>query len=202
MGIRGELFSTKFTCDGRTYFFNVKENRTGDVFLSIVESKPSEGESFDRRSIVVFGEHMEGFLKAFQSALKFIDKTGVKVEPNPALYGSRDDETDEPHHSGQREFRKPYQSEGSHDSRSSFRERSYPGPRQDRENFHGSFSRPRDSFGAPDKPQRSYGKRSDGEQPSGRKPALRLGTSRDPHAEAKPVKRIVVRRAKKSDPGS
>ncbi len=79
MGIRGELFSSRYVCDGRTYFFNVKQNRNGDVFLSIVESKPSEGESFDRRSIVVFGESMEGFLKTFQSALKFMDKTGNKV---------------------------------------------------------------------------------------------------------------------------
>lgn len=82
MGIRGELYSTKFVCDSRTYFFNVKQNRNGDVFLSIVESKPSEGETFDRRSVVVFGEQMEGFVRAFQSALKFMNKTGNKVEPD------------------------------------------------------------------------------------------------------------------------
>ncbi len=39
-------------------FFQCQANRNGDVFLSIVESKPSEGESFDRRSIVIFGELM------------------------------------------------------------------------------------------------------------------------------------------------
>ncbi|HOT58958.1 MAG TPA: DUF3276 family protein, partial [Spirochaetales bacterium] len=37
MGIRGELFSLKLVCDERTYFFNVKENRLGDLFLTIVE---------------------------------------------------------------------------------------------------------------------------------------------------------------------
>jgi len=57
MGIRGELFSTRFACDSRL-FFQCQANRNGDVFLSIVESKPSEGESFDRRSIVIFGELM------------------------------------------------------------------------------------------------------------------------------------------------
>ncbi|MFZ4617017.1 MAG: DUF3276 family protein [Rectinemataceae bacterium] len=76
MGIRGELFSTKMTCDGRTYFFNVKQNRMGDVFLSIVESKPTEAESFDRRSIVVFREDMKGFLKAFQTTLGYMEKNG------------------------------------------------------------------------------------------------------------------------------
>lgn len=78
MGIRGELFSTRITTEGRTYFFNVKENRMGDVFLTIVESKPTETEIFDRRSIVVFREDMRGFLKAFQGALKFMEKPGTK----------------------------------------------------------------------------------------------------------------------------
>lgn len=76
MGIRGELFSTKMTCEGRTYFFNVKENRMGDVFLTIVESKPTETEAFDRRSIVIFRENVREFLKAFQGALKYMEKSG------------------------------------------------------------------------------------------------------------------------------
>ncbi|NLJ45872.1 MAG: DUF3276 family protein [Treponema sp.] len=73
MGIRGELFSSKINCRGRSYFFNVKENRTGDVFLNIVESKPTENAEFDRRSIVVFKEDMREFLQAFEKALRFID---------------------------------------------------------------------------------------------------------------------------------
>lgn len=76
MGIRGELFSTKVSCEGRTYFFNVKQNRMGDVFLSIVESKPTEAESFDRRSIVVFRDDLRGFLKAFQATLGYMEKPG------------------------------------------------------------------------------------------------------------------------------
>src|SRR5512138_2544033 len=79
MGIRGELFSTRMTCEGRTYFFNVKQNRMGDVFLTIVESKPTEAETFDRRSIVVFKEDMRGFLKAFQTTLNYLEKSGGKA---------------------------------------------------------------------------------------------------------------------------
>jgi glycerol kinase len=41
MGTRGEVFSSKASTAKRTYFFNVKENRLGDVFLNIVESKKS-----------------------------------------------------------------------------------------------------------------------------------------------------------------
>jgi hypothetical protein len=74
MGIRGELFSTRVTCNGRTYFFNVKENRTGDMFLTVVESKPTETEGFERRSVVVFAEDMSEFVKAFQGALSFMEK--------------------------------------------------------------------------------------------------------------------------------
>ena len=88
MGIRGELFSTRVSCEGRTYFFNVKQNRMGDVFLTVVESKPTDTETFDRRSIVVFREDMRGFLKAFQATLNFMEKPGSKhqemsFEPEP-----------------------------------------------------------------------------------------------------------------------
>lgn len=69
MGIRGEIYSNRITVEGRTYFFNVKENRMGDVFLNIVESKPSENTSFERRSIVIFKENMQEFLAALDKAL-------------------------------------------------------------------------------------------------------------------------------------
>ena len=81
MGIRGELFSTRVSCEGRTYFFNVKQNRMGDVFLSIVESKPTEPDTFDRRSIVVFGSDVKPFIKAFQTALSFMEKPREASRP-------------------------------------------------------------------------------------------------------------------------
>jgi len=74
MGIRGELFSSRIGCEGRTYFFNVKENRMGDMFLTVVESKPTETEGFERRSVVIFRENLPEFLKAFQGALDFMSK--------------------------------------------------------------------------------------------------------------------------------
>jgi hypothetical protein len=39
MGVRGEIFSNRVILPNRTYFFNVKENRMGDLYLNIVESK-------------------------------------------------------------------------------------------------------------------------------------------------------------------
>jgi len=74
MGVRGELFTTEISLDNRTYFFNVKENRTGDVFLQVVESKNMEGTGFDRHAIVVFEDDMQKFLQGLESTLKFIEK--------------------------------------------------------------------------------------------------------------------------------
>lgn len=74
MGVRGELFSTKLATDKRTYFFNVKENRYGDVFLNIVESKKHASEGFERQSVIVFNEDMKEFVAEFQKALDFLKK--------------------------------------------------------------------------------------------------------------------------------
>ncbi len=85
MGLRGEVFSTRMVCEGRTYFFNVKENRTGDLFLAIVESKPNDtGTSFERRSIVVFKDHMPDFLKAFEKSLDAMEKAPGSKPPRKA----------------------------------------------------------------------------------------------------------------------
>ena len=74
MGARGELFTTQVILDNRSYFFNVKENRTGDIFLQIVESKNKNGEAFDRHQIAIFAEDMQKYLKGFEAALSFIEK--------------------------------------------------------------------------------------------------------------------------------
>ncbi len=74
MGIRGELFTTQIQVENRTYFFNVKENRLGDVFLQIVESKSNDGSGFDRHAIVVFEEEMQTFLQGLNASLDFVEK--------------------------------------------------------------------------------------------------------------------------------
>ncbi|HWR12869.1 MAG TPA: DUF3276 family protein [Rectinemataceae bacterium] len=235
MGIRGELFSTRFACDGRTYFFNVKQNRNGDVFLSIVESKPSEGESFDRRSIVVFGEHMEEFLKSFQSALKFIDKTGIKVAPDPTAY-NRADEDDEGKRPARRssEPRQRREFDSPREGRSSsYREHGDSDHKPARRAVvraggpSGRTSSPSDRTGAPSgrtftasprsgaSASRTFTASPRSGAPSGRSGASSgkplssagryterpgsKGPATGPRNADKPVKRIVVRKVKKSD---
>jgi hypothetical protein len=72
MGIRGEVFSSKVPSGKRTYFFNVKENRHGDLFLNIVESKKHGEMGFERHSIIVFQEDLDRFVDEFDKAVKFV----------------------------------------------------------------------------------------------------------------------------------
>lgn len=72
MGLRGEIFTEKKISGKRTYFFNVKENRHGDKFLNIVESKKSGENDFERFSLIIFEEDLEVFLDGFKKAVDFI----------------------------------------------------------------------------------------------------------------------------------
>jgi hypothetical protein len=58
----------------RTYFFNVKENRMGDLYLNIVESKNRDSGGFDRQSVVLFAEDLTEFLKGFDESLRVLEK--------------------------------------------------------------------------------------------------------------------------------
>ena len=77
MGVRGEVFSTRLLTKDRTYFFNVKENVYGDLFLNIVESKGTEGGEgrFIRQSILIYQEDLGEFIKEFQKTLDFIKQS-------------------------------------------------------------------------------------------------------------------------------
>jgi hypothetical protein len=75
MGLRGEVFSSKASTEKRTYFFNVKENRNGDLYLNLVESKKESRDGrFERHQIVVFQEDIDNFLQGFDKAVAFMKK--------------------------------------------------------------------------------------------------------------------------------
>jgi hypothetical protein len=74
MGVRGEVFSTRVMLPNRTYFFNVKENRLGDLYLNIVESKNKETGGFDRQSVILFADDLQEFLKGFDESLRVMEK--------------------------------------------------------------------------------------------------------------------------------
>ncbi|AFG37283.1 DUF3276 family protein [Spirochaeta africana] len=80
MGLRGELFSSKAVSEKRTFFFNVKENRRGDMFLNIVESKRIEGAAeVDRHQIVVYQEELDDFYSALSEAVEHVKERRWKA---------------------------------------------------------------------------------------------------------------------------
>ncbi|AEC01734.1 DUF3276 family protein [Parasphaerochaeta coccoides] len=82
MALRGEVFSTKFTSNDRTYFFNVKENVYEDIFLNIVESKGTADDGrFIRQSLIVYQEDLGNFVQEFQKALDFIKLRATQKKP-------------------------------------------------------------------------------------------------------------------------
>ena len=90
MGVRGELFSTRVLLPNRTYFFNVKENRMGDLYLNIVESKNRETGGFDRQSVILFAEDLQEFLKGFDESLRVLEKA-VREKRRTGSAGNRDE---------------------------------------------------------------------------------------------------------------
>lgn len=74
MGIRGEVYSERLTAGTRTYFFNVKENRAGDLFLNLVESKKHGETGFERHQVMIFEEDIESFKMEFDRAVAYIRK--------------------------------------------------------------------------------------------------------------------------------
>lgn len=110
MGIRGEVFSSHISSGKRTYFFNVKENRNGDLFINLVESKKHGENGFERHSIVIFDEDMDAFFQEFSKAAEFM-KNSRKKEVVIKRRKRRDDDDD-------RSFSRR---EGSRDDRGGFR---------------------------------------------------------------------------------
>ena len=72
MGIRGEVYSERLSAGTRTYFFNIKENRAGDLFLNLVESKKHGESGFERHQVIVFEEDIESFKLEFDKAIAYI----------------------------------------------------------------------------------------------------------------------------------
>ncbi len=76
MGVRGEIFSTRIDSERRTFFFNVKENRRGDRFLNIVESRKNLNEDFSRSQIMIYPEDIEAFMGELKKALDVLKTKG------------------------------------------------------------------------------------------------------------------------------
>ena len=93
-GQRGELFSWKVTAESerRSYFFNVKENRKGDRFLTIVESTKQPTGEWERHQLFVYEEDIAEFLRGLERASEHLKKRpehNRPEKPRPGREGAK-----------------------------------------------------------------------------------------------------------------
>lgn len=85
------MFSTRVARENRTYFFNVKENRKGEMFLTIVESKHSADGTFERHQVMVFQEDFPDFADGLEKVVSFMKKERYKRATGRGRSPARDD---------------------------------------------------------------------------------------------------------------
>ncbi len=75
---REEIYSVSVRAGKRTYFFDVKETRQGDYYLTITESKKvfdKEGNSrFEKHKVFLYKEDFDKFQDGYSEVVNFIKK--------------------------------------------------------------------------------------------------------------------------------
>ncbi len=82
---RKDIFSQSVRAGKRTYFFDVKETRNGEYYLTLTESKKQfpEGKQpyFEKHKIFLYKEDFTKFADAFKESIAFIeDKQPYEAE--------------------------------------------------------------------------------------------------------------------------
>lgn len=90
MGKRGEVYTDRLDIPNgrRSYFFNVKENRTGDYFVNIVESVKKLGDKFERQEILVYEEHLEEFKDKIDTVIQQLRLLSTQRKDRKEQYGN------------------------------------------------------------------------------------------------------------------
>ena len=80
-----EIFSQSVRAGKRTYFFDVKETRNGEYYLTLTESKKQfpEGKKpyFEKHKIFLYKEDFQKFYNAFKDAIEYIDEKQPYTPP-------------------------------------------------------------------------------------------------------------------------
>ncbi len=73
---QNEIFSKVFRAGRRTYFFDVRETRAGDYYLTVTESKRQTNEDgsffYKKHKIYLYKEDFDSFKDALQEVMDFI----------------------------------------------------------------------------------------------------------------------------------
>ena len=71
-----EIFTKVLKAGRRTYFFDVRETKAGDYYLTITESKKNFSESgeatFEKHKIYLYKEDFKNFVEMFNESTNFI----------------------------------------------------------------------------------------------------------------------------------
>ncbi len=73
-----EVYSKAVKAGKRTYFMDVKETKSGDLYLTITESKRIFDENlnkfiYDKHKIFLYKEDFENFVTGLQQTIRFIE---------------------------------------------------------------------------------------------------------------------------------
>ena len=77
------VFSKAVKAGKRIYYFDVKKNRRGDLFLAITESKKKVGDdesqvSFEKHKIFLYKEDFEKFAEGLEEVIAYIKTQCLK----------------------------------------------------------------------------------------------------------------------------
>ncbi len=97
---REDIHSIAVRAGRRTYFFDVKETRKGDYFLTITESKKvfdNEGNfRFQKHKVFLYKEDFGKFSEAFDESIKFIkDSKPEYFENNESVVEIKQDKKED-----------------------------------------------------------------------------------------------------------
>ena len=93
-----ELYSQAIPAGKRRYFFDVKETRGGDKFITITESRKLFNNTtgdfhFEKNKMFLYKEDFDKFRQGLENAFSFIE-TGIVPPPVVVEDGYRADDTD------------------------------------------------------------------------------------------------------------
>lgn len=77
-----EVYSTKIRAGKRTYFFDVKETRSNDYYITITESKRRfSGDGYDKHKIFLYKEDFNKFMNCLTDTIDHV-KTNLMPDYN------------------------------------------------------------------------------------------------------------------------
>ncbi len=106
--IRDEVFSKQVRAGKRRYFFDVRDTRQGDFYLTITEIKRTfEGESPEKHKLFLYKEDFAKFVRGLQETVDYIKRELLSPEQLDEMErGDAQYEDDERYYREQREQRR------------------------------------------------------------------------------------------------